>query len=205
MLYPTHEQEKQIFNDGNIKLIGGIDEAGRGPLAGPVVVGVVAIGKDHKEIEGIRDSKTLSEKQRESLFELITNSDVIWSFGYGSARLIDERGIMFAVRNATIQAYEKLSLKPDICLTDGSLTGFDFKYRCFNKGDRDIYVIAMASIIAKVVRDRAMKEYDKKFPEYVFAQHKGYGTKMHYERIKEFGMCEIHRRSFLQTKSKSEE
>ena len=157
MIYPTHKQEKHCFEDENVQFVGGIDEAGRGPLAGPVVVGVVVIGREHKEIEGIRDSKTLSEKQREKLFKIITNSDVGWSFGYGSARLIDEKGIMFAVRKATVQAYEKLTIKPDICLNDGNLTGFDFKYECFNKGDRDIYVIAMASVIAKVIRDRAMK------------------------------------------------
>lgn len=198
LLYPTREKEKQLFESSKVKLIGGIDEAGRGPIAGPVVVGIAVISREHNEIEGIRDSKTLSEKQREKLFEIITNSDVIWSFGYGSARLIDAKGIMFAVRKATVQAYEKLTVKPDFCLNDGNLTGFDFKYECFNKGDRDVYVIAMASVIAKVIRDRAMKEYDVKFPKYGFAQHKGYGTKMHYERIKEFGLCEIHRKSFLQ-------
>ncbi|HOU76333.1 MAG TPA: ribonuclease HII [Candidatus Dojkabacteria bacterium] len=198
MIYPTHEREKILFEDSSIKLVGGIDEAGRGPIAGPVVVGIAVISREHKEIEGIRDSKTLSEKQREKLFEIITNSDVNWAFGYGSHKLIDEKGIMFAVRQATSRAYEKLSPHPDICLNDGSLTGFKFKYQCFDKGDRDIYIISMASIIAKVVRDRAMREYDKRFPQYGFAKHKGYGTKAHYERIKEFGMCEIHRRSYIQ-------
>lgn len=199
MIYPTREQENKDFEDSSIRYIGGIDEAGRGPVAGPVVVAIVVLGRDHEQITKIRDSKTLSEKQREELFgEIISLKNIAWSFGYGTVSMIDKHGIMYAINRATVTAFQKLSIKPDICLTDGNLTGFDFKYRCFSKGDRDIYVISMASVIAKVVRDRAMKEYDKRYPDYGFGQHKGYGTKMHYERIKEFGLCDIHRRSYIE-------
>jgi ribonuclease HII len=197
MIYPTFDLEHKLLFHHDLDYIAGVDEAGRGPLAGPVVAGIVVIGKDHKQIEGIRDSKTLSEKQREELFAKITNTVDSWAFGLVDNKGIDDLRILEATKSAMNQAYSKLKVKPDMSLVDGkNLKGFDFNAQTRVKGDRDHYVISAASIIAKVVRDRMLVEYDSQFPEYGFAKHKGYGTKQHREALAKYGLCEIHRRSF---------
>lgn len=188
--------ETKLYQDGK-KLIAGIDEAGRGPLAGPVVVGI-AIMKPDSFIEGINDSKKVSEKRREELYEKITNEAIAWSVGIVDEKRIDEINILNATKEALTQAIENLKIKPDIILVD-ALEKLDTKlipYISIIKGDSKIYSISVASIIAKVTRDRMMIEFDKQYPEYEFKKHKGYGTKAHIEAIKKFGLCPIHRRTF---------
>ncbi len=191
------EYENKLHESG-LKYIAGIDEAGRGPLAGPVVVGVV-IMKPDSFIEGINDSKKISESKREKLYEQITKEALAWSVGIVTQEEIDEINILNATKKALEQALEKLEIKPDRILVD-ALEHIDTKgipYTSIIKGDAKIYSISAASIIAKVTRDRIMKEYDEVYPEYGFAKHKGYGTAMHIQAIKTQGPCPLHRRSFI--------
>ena len=192
----TYEYEKQAISEG-YKVVCGVDEAGRGPLCGPVCAAAVILPMDC-EIEGINDSKKLSEKKREAIFEVIKEKAVAYSVCMVDAKTIDEINILQATFKAMRQAVESLSVKPDIALIDGNgKPGLSIEERTIVKGDAKSISIAAASILAKVSRDRYMREVDEKYPEYQFAKHKGYGTKLHYEMIAEHGICEEHRRTFL--------
>lgn len=188
--------EKEALSEG-YKIICGVDEAGRGPLCGPVCAAAVILPLDC-EIEGINDSKKLSEKKREQLYDIITEKALAYSIQMVDAQTIDEINILQATFLAMRTAVNNLSLKPDLALIDGNgKPGLDIAERTVVKGDAKSVSIAAASILAKVTRDRYMLEADKKYPEYFFAKHKGYGTKLHYEAIAEHGICPEHRRTFL--------
>jgi len=191
------EFEKKLYEDG-VKYIAGIDEAGRGPLAGPVVIGCV-IMKPESFIEYVNDSKKVSETKREMLYEKITEEALAWSTGIVDEKEIDELNILNATKKALTEAIDKLEVKPDVILVDAidKIDTKGIKYISVIKGDAKIYSISAASIIAKVTRDRIMKEYDEVYPEYGFAGHKGYGTAKHIQAIKEYGICPLHRKSFV--------
>ena len=191
------EYENKLHEEG-LQYIAGIDEAGRGPLAGPVVVGV-AIMKPESFIEGINDSKKISESKREKLYEQITEEAIDWSVGIVTEKEIDEINILNATKRALEKALDNLKVRPDRILVD-ALEHIDTKgvpYTSVIKGDAKIYSISAASIIAKVTRDRIMREYDEVYPEYGFAKHKGYGTAAHISAIKENGPCPLHRKTFI--------
>ncbi len=191
------EFEENLYKTG-IKTIAGIDEAGRGPLAGPVVVGV-AIMNPASFIEGVNDSKKISEKKREELYEKITEEAIDWAVGIVDQQEIDEINILNATKKALHMAIENLKIKPDRIVVD-ALEHIDtcgIPYTSIIKGDAKVYSISAASIIAKVTRDRIMKEYDEIYPDYGFAAHKGYGTAKHIQAIKQFGPCPIHRKTFI--------
>ncbi len=196
-LLKLKEDEEKLYSD-KVKLIAGIDEAGRGPLAGPVVVGI-AILPQNSMIEGVNDSKKVSEKKREKLYELITNEAIAWNVGIADQNEIDDINILNATKLALTRAIEGLEIKPDLILVD-ALTKIDTKgipYKSIVKGDAKEYSIAAASIIAKVTRDRMMRQYDEIYPQYGFKEHKGYGTAKHIAALKENGPCMIHRKSFI--------
>ena len=175
----------------------GIDEAGRGPLAGPVVAGAVILPKDC-EILFLNDSKKLSEKRRDALFDEIKEKAVAWKVGIVGPDVIDEINILQATYQAMRQAIEGLSVLPDLLLNDAvTIPDVEINQIPIVKGDAKSVSIAAASIMAKVTRDRMMAEYDVLFPEYGFAKHKGYGTAAHIAALKELGPCPIHRRSFI--------
>lgn len=191
------KDEQELYNQ-NINYVCGIDEAGRGPLAGPVVVAAVIMPKD-SFIEGINDSKKVSEKKREKLYDEIINSCISYGVGIIDQNKIDDINILEATRLGVKQAVESMKQKPDIILVD-ALTKIDtggVPYKSIIKGDAKEYSIACASIIAKVTRDRIMREWDEVFPVYGFAKHKGYGTANHIKAIKENGPCILHRKSFI--------
>lgn len=191
------EFENKLYSEG-LKYLAGIDEAGRGPLAGPVVVGI-AIMKPDSFIEGVNDSKKISEKKRELLYEQITNEAIDWSVGIVDQNEIDEINILNATKKALHMAITNLKIKPDRILVD-ALEHIDtcgIPYTSIIKGDAKVYSISSASIIAKVTRDRMMKEYDEIYPEYGFAGHKGYGTAKHIQAIKTYGPCPLHRKTFI--------
>ena len=188
--------DKQYY-DMNMKYVCGIDEAGRGPLAGPVVVASV-IMKPDSMIEGVNDSKKISEKKREKLYELITNEAISYGVGIITQEEIDDINILQATKKGLTNSLNSMDIKPDMILVD-ALKGIDtlgIPYLSIIKGDATSYSIAAASIIAKVTRDRIMREWDKVYPEYGFATHKGYGTAKHIEAIRQYGLCPLHRRSF---------
>ena len=191
--------ENDIYeNRKNVKLICGIDEAGRGPLAGPVVVASCIMPKNSM-IEGVNDSKKVSEKKREELFDIIKEEAISYGIGIIDENVIDEINILEATKKGLTESLEALDPKPDLILVD-ALTKIDtlgIEYESIIKGDAKCYSISCASILAKVTRDRIMREYDKLYPEYGFEKHKGYGTKAHTDKIKEIGPCPIHRRSFI--------
>lgn len=192
----TYEYEKQAMEEG-YSVVCGVDEAGRGPLCGPVCAAAVVLPVDC-EIEGINDSKKLSEKKREAIFDVIKEKAIAYSVCMVDAKTIDEINILQATFRAMREAVEGLSVKADIALIDGNQKpGLSIEQRTIVKGDAKSISIAAASILAKVSRDRYMKEADEKYPEYQFAKHKGYGTKLHYEMIAEYGICDEHRRTFL--------
>ncbi len=180
------------------KIICGIDEAGRGPLAGPVYAAAVILPLG-LEIEGLNDSKKISEKKREQLFDVICEKAVDYSIGIATEQEIDEINILNATFLAMHRAVEGLKIKPDYALIDGNqYPKIPFVMEeTVVKGDAKSMSIAAASILAKVSRDRFMMEKAKEFPQYQFEKHKGYGTKLHYEMIKEFGPSSIHRMTFL--------
>lgn len=194
---PDYSYEKAAETSG-FKLICGVDEAGRGPLAGPVCAAAVIL-PDGLEIEGLNDSKKLSEKKREQLFDIITEKAIAYCVAYGTLEEIEEKNILQATFLAMNRAIEGLEPKADFALIDGNKipAGIKIPAAAIVKGDAKSMSIAAASILAKVSRDRLLMEYDKKYPEYQFAKHKGYGTKLHTDLIKEFGPSEIHRLSFL--------
>lgn len=179
-------------------LICGVDEAGRGPLAGPVCAAAVILPPD-LELEGLNDSKKLSEKRREALYPLICEQALAYGIAFASEQEIDELNILQATFLAMRRAVGQLGLKPDLALVDGNREPDfgDIPVRTIIKGDSRSANIAAASILAKVTRDRFMLEQDAVYPQYGFAVHKGYGTQKHYAALHEFGPCPIHRRSFL--------
>ena len=190
------EIEKDLYQKGFQKICG-IDEAGRGPLAGPVVVAGVIMPEDSM-MEGINDSKKVSEKKREKLYDLILDEAISYSVAIIGQDVIDEINILNATKQGVTSVVEELEVKPDLIIVD-ALTHINTKgipYDSIVKGDAKCYNIAAASIIAKVTRDRIMRQWDEIYPQFGFAQHKGYGTAKHIEAIKEYGLCPIHRRSF---------
>ena len=193
---PDYSYESAAKNCG-FKFICGVDEAGRGPLAGPVCAAAVILPED-LEIEGLNDSKKLSEKKREALYDIIIEKAVDYHIAFGTLEEIEEHNILNATYFAMNRAINGLK-KVDFALIDGNRIPTDIKVQCATvvKGDAKSMSIAAASILAKVTRDRLLLEYDKKYPLYEFAKHKGYGTKLHYEMIAEHGICPEHRRSFL--------
>ncbi len=177
----------------------GIDEAGRGPLAGPVCAAAVILPKGCV-IDGVNDSKKLTEKKREALFDVIKEKALAYSIAVADEKEIDEINILQATYLAMRRAFEGLDIKPDMALVDGNrdpLLGIPTK--TIVKGDANSMSIAAASILAKVTRDRFMLEMDEKYPEYQFSKHKGYGTKLHYEMLTKYGASEIHRKTFLRS------
>ena len=189
------EYEKKYKDLG---LVAGIDEAGRGPLAGPVAVACVVMPlESDKIIEGINDSKKLTEKKRNLLFEEIKKVAIDYSIVLVDEKTIDEINILNATKLGMKNALNGLKNKPYCVLIDAVKIDTDVKQENIIHGDVISYNIAAASILAKVTRDRLMEEYAKKYPEYFFEKHKGYGTKLHIEMLKKYGKCEIHRDSFI--------
>ncbi len=184
------------LNSLGYKLIAGVDEVGRGPLAGPVVCASVIMPLDDI-IDGVDDSKKLSEKKREQLFDVIKERAIAYSIYEISQEEIDKINILNAVKTCMVSAVKKLNIEPEITLVDGVDTGLEINAKYIVKGDQKSYTIGCASILAKVYRDRLMVEYSKEFPEYGFEKHKGYGTKTHIEKIKEIGPCRLHRKTFI--------
>lgn len=194
------QYEEEGFSLG-YELIGGIDEVGRGPLAGPVVAAVAILPRKTK-ISGINDSKKLSPLQRERLCKTISTTIIDWGIGIVDEQIIDEINILQATYLAMGKAIKSLKSKPHFLLVDGlKIPHLDIPQQPIIKGDQLSISIAAASILAKVIRDRMMIEYDNEFPHYGFAKHKGYGTDLHIKAIKKYGICKIHRRSFEPIKS----
>lgn len=195
-LLKLKEIEKDLYQKG-FQNICGIDEAGRGPLAGPVVVAGVIMPQDSM-IEGVNDSKKVSEKKREKLYDIIIEEAISYSVAIIGQDVIDEINILNATKQGVTKVVEGLDVKPDLIVVD-ALEHIDTKgipYDSIIKGDAKCYNIAAASILAKVTRDRIMREWDEIYPQYGFVSHKGYGTAKHIATIKEYGLCPIHRRSF---------
>ena len=193
--------EENLYNEG-YKLIIGADEAGRGPLAGPVSVGVVVMKRDSK-LEWVNDSKKVTEKRREILYDRIIEDSLAWDVELVSEKDIDELNILEATKKglhvAIGKVIEQLGKKPDILLVDAlrEIDTFGIPYHSIIKGDANCYSISCASILAKVTRDRIMREWDKAYPQYGFEKNKGYGTAEHIKALKEYGPCPIHRKTFI--------
>ena len=187
--------ELSLYAEG-FKYVAGVDEAGRGPLCGPVVSAVVIMPEDSM-IPFVNDSKKLTEKKREELYERITAEAVCWAVGIEDHHVIDEINILQATRKSVVSAIGSMDIKPDMLLTDDLHIDYPVRQKAFVKGDANIYCIAAASIIAKVTRDRMMYEYDRQYPEYGFASNKGYGTEEHINAIRKYGPTPIHRLTFI--------
>lgn len=194
---PDFSIEKEAIQNG-YKFVCGVDEAGRGPLAGPVCAAAVILPID-AEIEGLNDSKKLSEKKREALFPVICEKAIAYSIAFGSLEEIEELNILEATYLAMNRAIEALPKQADFALIDGNRVPKDIKIPCQTvvKGDAKSCSVAAASVLAKVTRDRLLLEYDEQYPQYNFKKHKGYGTKEHTDLILKYGPCPIHRMSFL--------
>ncbi len=191
--------EKELIDQG-YSLVCGIDEAGRGPLCGPVCAAACILPVD-LEIEGLNDSKKISEKKREQLYDIITEKAIAYAVAFSTVEEIDSINILNATLLAMRRAVSSLSVNPDFLLIDGNCSkGFDISARAVVKGDANVPSIAAASILAKVTRDRLCAELDKEYPEYGIAKHKGYGTKEHMAMIREHGISPIHRKSFIHIK-----
>ena len=185
------------YREKGFNIICGVDEAGRGPLAGPVYAAAVILPSDCV-IEGLNDSKKLTEKKREALFDEIKEKALAYGIASADEKEIDEINILNATFLAMKRAIASLSVKPDLALIDGNQKPHtDIEEVTVIKGDAKSMSIAAASVLAKVSRDRFMLDMAEKYPQYEFARHKGYGTKLHYEALREYGPCEIHRPSFL--------
>ena len=193
--------ELNLYNEG-YKFICGIDEAGRGPLAGPVSVGAVVMKPDSK-LEWVNDSKKVTEKRREILYDRIIEDSLAWSVQLIDQKEIDEINILEATKKGLHLALEdiinQLKQKPEIILVDAlrEIDTFNIPYQSIIKGDATCYAISCASILAKVTRDRVMKEWDEVYPMYGFEKNKGYGTAAHIQAIKEYGPCPLHRKTFI--------
>lgn len=190
------ELENELFDSG-IGVICGVDEAGRGPLAGPVCAAACILPRG-LEIEGLNDSKKLTEKRRDALYDVICEKAIAYGIAFATVEEIEELNILGATYLAMNRAIAQLSVTPDLALIDGNRnTGIEMNSQPVVKGDSKCADIAAASILAKVTRDRYMMELDREYPVYGFGKHKGYGTKDHYAAIREHGMCPAHRPSFL--------
>ena len=188
--------ENEIYDEG-FRLLCGVDEAGRGPLAGPVCAAAVILPRG-LEIPGLNDSKQLTEKKREALYDAVKEQALSFGIAFASVEEIEEMNILNAALLAMNRAIELLSPAPELALIDGNRsTGIAVSNRCIVKGDAKCADIAAASVLAKVTRDRYMLEMAEKYPEYRFERHKGYGTKLHYDLLREYGPSPIHRMSFL--------
>lgn len=190
MLKYEHE-----LNEQGIKLIAGVDEVGRGPLCGPVVTCACILPEDY-HLDGLNDSKKVSEKKREKLYEILIKDAISYSIGVSSPKRIDEINILEATKEAMISAINNLSVKPEHVLIDAVKLNLDVPSTSIIKGDANSSSIAAASIIAKVTRDRMMYELDKEYPEYGYASHKGYPTKKHIEAVKQYGVKDFYRMTF---------
>lgn len=200
--------EEELYTANHLTAIAGIDEAGRGPLAGPVVVACCMMPRESM-IEGVNDSKKIAEKKREGLYDLITEEAISYGVGIIGQKEIDEINILQATKKGLTMAIKEMEeklkekpelgiIKPDAILVD-ALTKIDtdgIPYKSIIHGDAISYSISCASIIAKVTRDRIMRQWDEVYPQYGFIKHKGYGTAAHIQAIKEYGLCPLHRRSF---------
>ena len=190
------ELENEIYDAGE-QLLCGVDEAGRGPLAGPVCAAAVILPRGLC-IPGLNDSKKLTEKKREALYDVICSSAVSYGIAFATVDEIEEVNILNAAMLAMNRAIESLSVQPSLALIDGNRNrAIKIASRCVVKGDAKCADIAAASVLAKVTRDRYMLKMAEKYPQYKFEKHKGYGTKDHYAALREYGPCEIHRPSFL--------
>ena len=189
--------DKEFLND-EVKIIAGVDEAGRGPLAGPVSVASVIMPLQENEIiEGVNDSKKLTEKKREKLFDQILEKAISYHIEFVDVDIIDEINILNATKLGMKKCIEALNPVPDLVLIDAVQLNENVKTIGIIKGVAKSYIIACASILAKVARDRLMVQLDGMYPEYNFKKHKGYGTKEHIEALKKYGKCAIHRNSFI--------
>ena len=193
------EYENELYNKG-IKLIAGIDEVGRGPLVGPVVTAAVILPVDFYD-ERINDSKKISEKKREMLYDVIMENAISIGIGMSSSKVIDEINILEATKKAMLEAISNLKVKPEYLLIDAVKLDTDIPSLSIIKGDAKSQSIAAASIIAKVTRDRMLIELDKEHPEYDFKHNKGYGTKKHIEALYKYGVLDTHRKTFEPVKS----
>ncbi len=192
----TYELEQALADEG-FELVCGVDEAGRGPLCGPVAAAAVILPRG-LVIEGLNDSKKLSEKKREALYDEICKNAIAYSVVLGSVEEINETDILSTTLHAMRQAIENLEPKPQYALIDGNITrGFELPCRAVVHGDATSPSIAAASILAKVTRDRICMELDEKYPQYGIGKHKGYGTKVHMDALREYGPCEIYRTKFI--------
>ena len=195
-MFDLWEIENQLHDEG-FGLICGVDEAGRGPLAGPVCAAAVILPTG-LELPGLNDSKKLSERKRELLFPQITENAVAYGIAFASVEEIEERNILQATFLAMNRAIEMLSDQPELALIDGNRnSGIHVPSRCIIGGDAKCASIAAASILAKVTRDHLMLKLAEEYPQYGFEQHKGYGTKAHYEALRQYGPSPVHRMSFL--------
>ncbi len=196
------EMEEELHLKG-FNNICGIDEAGRGPLAGPVVIAGVIMPKE-SFIEGVNDSKKVSEKKREKLYDLIIEEAISYSVAIIGQDVIDDINILNATKQGVTEVVEKLDVRPDLILVDAleHINTKGIPYEAIIKGDAKCYSISAASIIAKVTRDRIMREWDDVYPQYGFIKHKGYGTKMHMDAIREYGLTPLHRKSFTKNLTK---
>lgn len=200
MIYPTINLEKKLWKKG-FKIVVGIDEAGRGPLAGPVVAGCICITSKKQVVDIVRDSKKMTERQRNEAYDLIIQKSEGYGVGIVDAKRIDKIGIRQAVLEAMTKALEEtekmLKQKAEYIIADGGIILIEgYPMESINKGDLNHYSIAAGSVLAKVTRDRIMNQYANQFPKYGFEKHVGYGTKLHMDMIKKYGACEIHRMSF---------
>lgn len=205
MIYPDTKLEEKLWNDG-FKYVVGVDEAGRGPLAGPVVVGAVLIENPSQVVQSVRDSKKMTKKQREKAFLEIREKSSAFGIGIIDSKEIDRAGIKEAVKEAMVLAIreieKKIGKKVDYIISDGAVYLLeDHKMMSISHGDLNHYSIAAASVIAKVTRDTIMEKYSEEYPNYGFEKHVGYGTKVHLEAISKYGVCDIHRRSYEPIKS----
>lgn len=191
------EYEREYLAKG-AKYLAGVDEVGRGPLAGPVTVAcaIMPLG-DEDIIQGVNDSKKLSEKKREELYGKILDKAIAYSIEWADEKTIDEINILEATKRCMKKAVDSLSVAPDLVLVDAVKLDCKYPVLPIIKGDAKSYSIACASILAKVARDRYMREMDIKYPEYGFASNKGYGSAKHIEALKNIGACELHRRTFI--------
>ena len=190
MLKYEHE-----LNEQGVKLIAGVDEGGRGPLCGPVVTCACILPVDY-HLDGLNDSKKVSEKKREKLYEILIKDAISYSIGISSPKRIDKINILEATKEAMIKAISNLSVRPEHVLIDAVKLDLEIPSTSIIKGDANSASIAAASIIAKVTRDRMMYELDKKYPEYGYASHKGYPTKKHIEAVKQYGVKDFYRFTF---------
>jgi len=195
---PKLNEEKKLWQKG-FKRVVCLDEAGRGPLAGPIVAAAVSLIPNLKFLSlKLKDSKKLTPKKRKEFYEILTKTKSIkWGIGIVSEKIIDKINILEATKMAMIKAIKKIKTKPDFLILDGNIKlKINIPQKSIIKADEKVFSCAAASILAKVTRDRIMEKYHKKYPQYKFNLHKGYPTELHLAKIKEYGPCKIHRRSF---------